>query len=76
MEIIDEMEPTMRAVYTGSIGFIDPDESLDFNIAIRTLIKKGNKVFLQVGGGIVYDSNEKDEYQETLDKAKSFLGIL
>ncbi len=76
MEIIDELEPTMRGVYTGSIGFIDPDDSLDFNIAIRTFIKKGNTVYLQVGGGIVYDSNEKDEYQETFDKAKSFLGIL
>lgn len=76
MEIIDEVEPTMRSVYTGSIGFIDPDDSLDFNIAIRTIIKKGNRVFLQVGGGIVYDSNKKDEYQETLDKARSFLDIL
>jgi para-aminobenzoate synthetase component 1 len=76
MEIIDELEPTMRSIYTGSIGFIDPDDSLDFNIAIRTFIKKGEIVFLQVGGGIVYDSNEKDEYQETFDKAKSFLNIL
>lgn len=76
MEIIDELEPTMRGVYTGCIGFINSDDSLDFNIAIRTLIKKDDSVFLQVGGGIVYDSVEKDEYQETLDKAKSFLGIL
>lgn len=76
MEIIDELEPTMRGVYTGCIGFIDPDDSLDFNIAIRTFIKKKDKVYLQVGGGIVYDSNEKDEYQETFDKAKSFLGII
>lgn len=76
MEIIDELEPTTRGVYTGCIGFIDPDDSLDFNIAIRTFIKKGDNVYLQVGGGIVYDSNEKDEYQETFDKAKSFLGII
>ncbi len=76
IEIIDELEPTMRGVYTGCIGFIDPDDSLDFNIAIRTLVKQGSKVFLQVGGGIVQGSNEKDEYQETLDKAKSFLGII
>ncbi len=76
MEIIDELEPIMRGVYTGCIGFIDPDDSLDFNIAIRTFIKKEKKVYLQVGGGIVYDSNEKDEYQETFDKAKSFLGII
>ena len=76
MEIIDELEPTTRGVYTGCIGFIDPDNSLDFNIAIRTFIKKEDRVYLQVGGGIVYDSNEKDEYQETFDKAKSFLGII
>lgn len=76
LEIIDEIEPVMRGIYTGCIGFIDPDDSLDFNIAIRTLIKKGEKVYLQVGGGIVYDSAAKDEYQETLDKAKSFFGIL
>lgn len=76
MEIIDELEPTMRGVYTGCIGYIDADDSLDFNIAIRTFIKKGNEIYLQVGGGIVYDSNENDEYQETFDKAKSFLGII
>jgi para-aminobenzoate synthetase component 1 len=76
MEIIDEVELVMRGVYTGSIGFIDPDDTLDFNIAIRTLIKKNETVFLQVGGGIVYNSNKQDEYQETFDKAKSFLCIL
>src|SRR3989338_5712186 len=76
MEIIDELEPTARGVYAGSIGYIDPDDSADFNIAIRTIIKKGERVYLQVGGGIVYDSVEGDEYKETLDKAKSFLGIL
>ncbi len=52
------------------------DDTLDFNIAIRTLIKKNETVFLQVGGGIVYNSNKQDEYQETFDKAKSFLCIL
>ncbi len=76
MEIIDEVEPTQRGIYTGCIGWIDPDDSLDFTIAIRTLVKKGKKIFLQVGGGIVQDSKEADEYQEGFDKAKSFLGIL
>lgn len=76
IEIIDELEPTMRGVYTGCIGFIDPNDSLDFNIAIRTFIKRENKIYLQVGGGIVYESNEKDEYQETFDKAESFFGII
>jgi anthranilate/para-aminobenzoate synthase component I len=76
MEIIDEVEPVMRGVYTGCIGFMNPDDSCDFNISIRTLIKKKEKVYLQVGGGIVHDSKEKDEYGETFNKAKSFLGIL
>ena len=76
LEIIDEVESDLRGVYTGAIGFVDPDDSSDFNIAIRSLIKKGKEVFLQVGGGIVYDSEPESEYQESLDKAKSFLGIL
>lgn len=76
IEIIDEVEPTMRGVYTGCMGLIFPDDSLDMNIAIRTLVKVGQKVYLQVGGGIVYDSQAEKEYEETFDKAKSFLGIL
>ncbi|MEK7632596.1 MAG: anthranilate synthase component I family protein [Patescibacteria group bacterium] len=76
MEIIDELEPTRRGPYTGCIGFIDPNGHAEFNIAIRTFIKQGENVFLQVGGGIVADSSEKAEYQETFDKARSFFGIL
>jgi len=76
MEIIDELEPTTRSVYTGIIGCIDPNLDLDFSIAIRTIIKKRDKLYLQVGGGIVYDSIEKAEFQETLDKAESFMEIL
>ncbi|MBL4694423.1 anthranilate synthase component I family protein [Candidatus Gracilibacteria bacterium] len=75
MQIIDQLEPTTRGIYTGNIGYIDGDE-LDFNIAIRTIIKKGQKLHLQVGGGIVLDSTEESEYQETLDKAKSFMKII
>ncbi|MFH0819020.1 MAG: anthranilate synthase component I family protein [Patescibacteria group bacterium] len=76
-EIIDELEPVRRGIYTGVIGHIDPKtQNLDFNIAIRTVIKKKHKLYLQVGGGIVYDSKEKDEWQETLDKAQSFMKIL
>ena len=76
IEIIDELEPTTRSIYTGIIGHIEPNQDLDFNIAIRTIIKKKKNVYLQVGGGIVLDSNNKDEYQETLQKAKSFMEIL
>ncbi len=76
MEIIDELEPTTRSVYTGVIGCIEPNLDLDFSIAIRTIIKKDDRLYLQVGGGIVYDSREKAEFKETLDKAKSFMKIL
>ena len=76
MEIIDELEPTTRSVYTGTIGYIDPNLDLDFSIAIRTIIKKDQRLFLQVGGGIVLDSEEHAEFRETLDKAASFMHIL
>lgn len=76
IEIIDELEPHTRSVYTGVIGYILPNQDLDFNIAIRTIIKKDKTLHLQVGGGIVIDSKEKAEYDETLQKAKSFMKIL
>ena len=71
MEIIDELEPTARSVYTGSIGYLGFDGSMDLNIAIRTLIHKGEDLYFQVGGGIVYDSDPQAEYEETLHKAAS-----
>ncbi len=69
MEIIDELEPTARALYTGSIGYIDFNQNLDFNIVIRTFICKDNQAYFQAGGGIVWDSDPELEYQESLDKA-------
>lgn len=76
MEIIDELEPTARNVYTGSVGYIGFDSNVDFNIAIRTIIKKEDDVFFQVGGGITWDSNPEDEYEETLHKAKSIMNAI
>jgi para-aminobenzoate synthetase component I len=76
MEIIDELEPVVRSVYTGVIGSILPDMRMDFSIAIRTIIKKSHKLYLPVGGGIVYDSDENAEFRETFDKARSFMKIL
>jgi para-aminobenzoate synthetase component 1 len=69
MEVIDELEPTARALYTGSIGYIDFNQNSDFNIVIRTFICKNNHVYFQAGGGIVWDSDPELEYQESLDKA-------
>jgi len=76
MEIIDELEPVSRSVYTGVIGCIQPGAGLDFSIAIRTIIKKKSRLYLPVGSGIVYDSKQTAEFKETLDKAKSFMKIL
>jgi len=68
MEIIDELEQTARSVYTGSVGYIGIDSTMDLNIVIRTFVIKRNKFYYNVGGGIVEDSVPEDEYNETLDK--------
>jgi len=73
MEIIDELEPTCRGVYCGSIGYLDFSGDLDFNIAIRTAIAADGRLHFQVGGGIVADSDPDEEYEETRTKAASFL---
>lgn len=71
MEIIDELEPTARSVYTGAIGYFGFDGSLDLNIAIRTVIAKDGVAYYQAGGGIVADSVPALEYEETLHKASA-----
>jgi para-aminobenzoate synthetase component 1 len=76
MEIIDELEPTRRSVYTGSIGYLSFDGNLDLNIVIRTILVKGKKAYFQVGGAVVYDSDPEAEYIETLDKAKALIQAL
>lgn len=76
MEIINELEPVKRGIYTGSIGYIGFDGSCDLNIAIRTIIVKGSEAFYNVGGGIVWDSLPEKEYQETLDKGKALMQVL
>lgn len=76
MEIIDELEPTRRGIYTGSIGYLSFSGEMDLNIVIRTILVKDGKVYFQVGGGIVYDSDPEGEYQETLDKAKALFQAL
>lgn len=76
MEIIEELEGLKRNIYTGSVGYFDFRGNADFNIVIRTIIKKENKAYFGVGGGITYDSVEEDEYNETLDKAKALMKVL
>ena len=76
MEIIDELEPNVRHVYTGAIGYLGWHRNLDLNVAIRTaLIHRGTCSF-SVGGGIVYDSVEEDEFQETLHKGRTLFELI
>ena len=76
MEIIEELEPVRRGPYTGSFGYIGWNGDLDLNIVIRTLVVTGPKAYLQVGAGIVADSNPDEEYAETLHKAQAFFSSL
>jgi para-aminobenzoate synthetase component 1 len=76
MEIIDELEPVRRHIYTGSIGYIGFHDSMDLSIAIRTATIKDNRLVFSVGGGIVYDSNPADEYQETLHKGETLMNAI
>ena len=76
MEIIEELEKLKRNIYTGSIGYFDLRGNSDFNIVIRTIVKKENKAYLGVGGGITWESIEEDEWFETIDKAKALMGVL
>jgi para-aminobenzoate synthetase component 1 len=73
MQIINEIEPTARGIYTGSIGFIGIDGSICLNIAIRTVIIKNNMAYVHAGGGIVADSDAQAEYDETLTKARALI---
>jgi para-aminobenzoate synthetase component 1 len=76
MEIIEELEKLKRNIYTGSIGYFDLRGNSDFNIVIRTIVKKDDRAYLGVGGGITWESIEEDEWFETIDKAKALMGVL
>lgn len=76
MEIIDELEPCRRHIYTGSIGYISFHDTMDLSIAIRTATIVNGKMLFSVGGGIVYDSDPSDEYEETLHKGQSLMTVL
>lgn len=69
MEIIEELEPVRRGVYTGSIGWIGYNGNMELNIAIRTMVSKNGYAYVQAGAGIVIDSNPRAEYKESLKKA-------
>jgi anthranilate synthase component 1 len=73
MEIIDELEPTKRGVYAGAVLYVDFNNNLDSCIAIRTLVARGKKGYIQAGGGIVADSVPENEYMETVNKARALM---
>ena len=76
MEIIDELEPTRRSVYTGALGYLSFGGDMDMDIVIRTIIVKDGRAYFQVGGAIVYDSQPEAEYIETLDKGRALIQAL
>jgi anthranilate synthase component 1 len=73
MEIIDKLETTRRGVYSGAIMYVDFSNNLDSCIAIRTLVARGNKGYVQAGGGIVADSVPENEYMETVNKSRALV---
>lgn len=76
MEIIEELEPVRRGTYTGSLGYFSWSGDLDLNILIRTLVQTKGRGYLQVGAGIVADSDPGREYEETLFKASALFEAL
>jgi anthranilate/para-aminobenzoate synthase component I len=73
LEIIAELEPAPRGIYTGAVGFFGFNGESRFNIAIRTVVMRGDEASFHVGAGIVADSDPQREWQETLDKAAGIL---
>lgn len=71
MEIIDELEPEKRGVYGGGVGYFSAGGDMDMCIALRTAIVKDRKLYIQAGGGVVYDSDPEAEYMETVHKSNA-----
>ncbi len=76
MEIIDEIEPTRRGPYTGSLGYIGFNGNMDLNIIIRTFLLKDGRAYIQAGSGIVADSDPESEYHESMKKAEALIRTL
>ncbi|MGB0960251.1 MAG: anthranilate synthase component I [Halocynthiibacter sp.] len=71
MEIIDELEPEKRGIYGGGCGYISANGDMDMCIALRTAVLKDEKLYIQAGGGVVYDSDPDAEFEETVNKSKA-----
>jgi anthranilate synthase component 1 len=73
MEIIDELEPTKRGIYSGAAGYISFQDDMDTAIVLRTAVLRDGVLYAQAGGGIVHDSSPEGEWQETLNKLRAVL---
>ena len=73
MEIIEELENVSRSFYGGAMGYFDSNGDMDTCISLRTGLVKDKKLYIQAGGGIVYDSDPEKEYQETINKANALI---
>ncbi|SEM87294.1 anthranilate synthase component I [Palleronia pelagia] len=71
MEIIDELEPEKRGIYGGGLGYFSARGDMDMCIALRTAVVKDAKLYIQAGGGVVYDSDPEAEFQETVNKSRA-----
>ena len=71
MEVIDTLEPARRGIYAGAVGYVDYSGNMDTCIAIRTMVVRGQDVFIQAGAGIVADSDPEREFVETVNKARA-----
>ncbi|PFT48293.1 anthranilate synthase component I [Bacillus thuringiensis] len=76
MEIINELENEKRNVYAGAVGYVSFSGNLDMALAIRTMVVKDEKAYVQAGAGVVYDSDPVAEYEETLNKARALLEVM
>jgi len=76
MEIIDELEPVRRGVYAGAVGYFSYTGNTDTAIALRTLLIKNNRVYVQAGGGVVADSDPGAEFEESVNKARAMIRAL
>jgi anthranilate synthase component 1 len=71
MEIIDELEPEKRGVYGGGAGYFAANGEMDMCICLRTAVLKDETLYIQAGGGVVYDSDPEAEYLETVNKSRA-----
>jgi len=71
MQIIDELEPEKRGVYGGGVGYFSAGGDMDMCIALRTAVVQDETLYIQAGGGVVYDSDPEAEFQETLNKSRA-----